>query len=56
MNSTYITEFISDVLDGYKSIVAIGCPIVFFIGACNVAINIIVTAFFGGGLRIGKKG
>lgn len=47
--------FISEVLSGYKDLVSAGLPIVFFIGACNVAINTIVSAAFGGELRFGRK-
>lgn len=49
------STFINEVLTGYKELVSAGLPIVFFIGACNVAINTIVTAAFGGGLRFGRK-
>lgn len=49
------SSFISEVLSGYKDLVAAGLPIVFFIGACNVAINTIVSAAFGGELRFGRR-
>lgn len=46
-------SFIRDVLGAYTDLLGIGLPIVLFIGASNVAINIIVSAFFGGRLVIG---
>lgn len=51
----WVTPFISDVLSGYRVLITAGLPIVFFIGACNVAINTIVSAAFGGDLRFGRK-
>ena len=46
-------EFIEAVLNGYQSLLIACLPIVFFIGACNMAINIILGAFMNGSLRIG---
>ena len=46
-------EFIEAVLNGYQSLLISCLPIVFFIGACNMAINIILGAFMNGSLRIG---
>lgn len=54
MNDTYISQFISDVLAAYTRLLAAGLPITFFIGAVNVALNIMISAAFGGKLRIGR--
>lgn len=55
MNDTYITQFVHDVLSTYTSLLAVGLPVAFFIGAANVGINIIISAAFGGKLRIGRS-
>ena len=55
MNASYISDFIHDVLSAYTQLLAIGLPCAFFIGAANVGINIIISAAFGGKLRIGRS-
>ena len=47
-------EFINLVLQGYGDILAVSLPIALFIGACNVAANLLISACFGGKLRIGR--
>ena len=48
-------NFISEVFSAYASIITMGLPVAFFIGACNIAFNIICNAFFSGTLKIGGK-
>lgn len=50
----YAPQFIRDVLKTYTDLLGLGLPIAFFIGAANVGINIIISAAFGGKLRIGR--
>lgn len=50
----YAPQFVQDVLETYTNLLGIGLPIAFFIGACNVGINIVLSAAFGGKLRIGR--
>lgn len=47
-------DYISAVITGYGDILAYCFPVAMIIAACNIAINIIVTAFCGGGLVIGR--
>lgn len=46
---------VQEVLTGYLEIIKAGLPIAFTIGACNLAINMIFNAFFGGRLTIGGR-
>lgn len=47
--------FVLGVIDMYEQLLALCLPIVFFIAACNIGINMLVTAFVSGKLRIGGK-
>ena len=47
--------FVIACIDAYGELVAIGLPIAFFIGACNMGINILIDAFFHGNLHIGGR-
>lgn len=49
-------EFINYVLGGYQDMISAGLPVAFFIAACNVAFNIIISSFSGGRLRFGRGG
>lgn len=49
------SEIVTMVIDGYKQIVVIAVPITFFIAACNIGINMIISAFTGGRLHMGGK-
>ena len=47
-------DFIDNCIKGYTEIVKAGMPVAFLIAACNIAFNIIITAFCGGSLHIGR--
>lgn len=47
-------DFIFSVMHGYEDMIEAGLPIAFFIAACNIAFNLIITAFSGGRLRFGR--
>lgn len=49
-------EFIQAVLSGYAEILMVCLPIALFIGGCNLAFNIICSAFFGGRLSFSRRG
>lgn len=49
------SEFVQTVIMGYNSIIELALPVVLFIAGCNIGINIIVTAFCTGKLKIGGK-
>ena len=49
------SEFIQAALTGYQNILVACLPVVFFIGACNMGINILLGAFFHGSLKIGGR-
>lgn len=49
-------EFISAVITGYKDILLMCLPITFTIGACNLAFNIISSAFFTGHISFVRGG
>lgn len=48
------TEFYNAVLNGYQSLLAAALPVAFFIAACNVGFNVLISAFSGGKLRFGR--
>lgn len=50
-----MNDFVDEVCGAYGQIIAMGLPIAFFVGACNVCFNIICNAFFSGRLHIGGK-
>lgn len=50
------SDFYIEVLKGYIEMVKTGLPIAFTIAACNICFNIIISAFSGGRLRIGRGG
>lgn len=54
MNNAY-PQLIQDVLTAYKDLLSLGLPIALVIGACNLACNTIITAFFTGKLRFGGR-
>lgn len=54
-DSQVINTFVSGVLAAYTDLLRVGLPVAFFIAACNIGINIIITAFSGGKLRIGRS-
>ena len=47
------SDFVHVVMDMYGTLIAYSLPVAAFIGACNIGINIISNAFFGGRLKIG---
>lgn len=47
--------FVQACIDAYASLVGLAMPVVLFIGSCNIAINMLVSAFMGGKIRIGGK-
>lgn len=49
------TPFVQAVIDAYGKLVAASMPLVFFIGACNLSINILINAAFQGKLKIGGR-
>lgn len=49
------SEFVRIVIEGYKDVVVLAVPVTFFIAACNIGINMIVSAFMGGRLHMGGK-
>ena len=51
MNHPFLTECIT----AYTQLIVQALPVVFFIGGCNIAINMICSAFFRGDLKIGGK-
>lgn len=50
-----VTPFYTWCIEAYARLVAVAMPIVFFIGACNIGINIIINAAFHGKLKIGGR-
>lgn len=48
-------QFIDNCIYGYTEIIKAGLPVAFLISACNICFNIIITAFCGGGLHIGRS-
>lgn len=50
------SEYVSAVMDAYGTLLLYAMPVAALIGMCNIGINIILTAFFGGGLHIGGGG
>ena len=48
-------DFVVMVIQAYGEIIKIALPICFFIAACNIGINMIVSAFTGGRLHMGGK-
>lgn len=48
------SDFISNCIQGYSDMISAGLPVAFFIAACNIAFNLIITAFSGGRLRFGR--
>lgn len=48
-----MTPFYQWCVDAYARLVAASMPIVLFIGACNIGINILINAAFHGKLKIG---
>ena len=50
-----MTPFYQWAIDAYAKLIAACMPIVFFIGACNMAINILINAAFHGKLKIGGE-
>lgn len=53
--SSPTTNFVQWCIDAYTRLIAVCMPIVFFIGACNMAINILINAAFHGKLHIGGE-
>lgn len=47
--------FVVAAIQAYASLLALALPVTFFIGASNMAINILFNAFFHGKLKIGGK-
>ena len=50
------SDFYTEVLTGYMAMLQAGLPVAFFISACNIAFNLIISAFSGGRLRFGRGG
>lgn len=48
-------EFVVAVITAYGEVISVALPITFFIAACNIGINVIVSAFLGGRLHLGGK-
>lgn len=49
------TPFIQAVIDAYTKLISACMPLVFFVGACNLSINILINAAFQGKLKIGGR-
>lgn len=47
--------FVSVVIECYAEVISIALPITLFIGACNIGINVIVSAFLGGRIHLGGR-
>lgn len=45
--------FVIACIQAYGSLIELAAPVVLFIGGCNIALNCIISAFMGHGLKLG---
>ena len=50
------SDFYTEVITGYLTIIQASLPVALFIAGCNVGFNILISAFCGGRLRFGRGG